>query len=61
VPVLRYYGLSALRALTLPLVAGLFLAMTWSSALRYWRGTRSAWKGRVYTRGRNPASMSGVD
>ena len=61
VPLLRYYGLSALRAPTLPLVAGLFLAMTWSSALRYWRGTRSAWKGRVYARGRNPASVSGVD
>jgi hopene-associated glycosyltransferase HpnB len=61
VPVLRYYGLSVLRAPTLPLVAGLFLAMTWCSALRYWRGTRSAWKGRVYVRGRNPSSMSGVD
>jgi hopene-associated glycosyltransferase HpnB len=61
VPVLRYYGLSAWRAPTLPFVAGLFLAMTWSSALRYWRGTRSSWKGRIYARGRNPVSLPGVD
>ena len=26
------------------------LLMTWSSALRYWRGKRSEWKGRVYAR-----------
>jgi hypothetical protein len=27
----------------------LFLAMTWSSALRCWRGQRSHWKGRTYS------------
>ena len=31
-----------------PLGASLYLAMTWSSAIRYWRGMRSRWKGRVY-------------
>jgi hypothetical protein len=27
-----------------------FLAMTWTSAFRYWRGERTCWKGRVYQR-----------
>jgi hopene-associated glycosyltransferase HpnB len=49
-PMLRYYGLSPLRALTLPLVAVGYLAMTWHSALRYWRGTRTVWKSRIYNK-----------
>jgi hopene-associated glycosyltransferase HpnB len=61
VPTLRYYGLHWLRALALPAVAALFLAMTWTSALRYWRGTRSAWRGRTYTRAGNPSPMTRVD
>ena len=48
VPVLRYYRMSPLWALLLPLSAALYLGMTWSSALRYWRGVRSRWKGRTY-------------
>ena len=48
VPTLRYYGLSALRSLTMPLVAVLYLAMTWDSARRYWLGIRAQWRGRVY-------------
>lgn len=55
VPLLRYYRLRAARAATLPVVALLFLGMTWVSAARYWRGTRSAWKGRTYGRGNRPA------
>ncbi len=47
-PTLRFYGLSLLWALLLPLVGALYAGMTWSSALRYWRGERSRWKGRVY-------------
>jgi len=47
-PTLRFYGLSPLWALLLPLVGALYAGMTWSSALRYWRGERSRWKGRVY-------------
>lgn len=47
-PTLGFYGLSLFWALLLPLTATLYLAMTWSSALRYWRGERSRWKGRVY-------------
>jgi hopene-associated glycosyltransferase HpnB len=48
VPTLHYYDLSPLWALLMPLVGALYLSMTWSSALRYWRGVRSKWKGRVY-------------
>ncbi|GAB2546844.1 glycosyltransferase [Rhodanobacter koreensis] len=47
-PVLRYYRMSPLWALLLPLSAVLYLGMTWGSALRYWRGVRSCWKGRTY-------------
>jgi hopene-associated glycosyltransferase HpnB len=48
VPIVRFYGLPAGWALTLPIAAVLFLAMTWSSAVNYWRGTRAAWKNRSY-------------
>lgn len=48
VPTLRFYSLSPLWALTMPVVAGLYLMMTWTSAFRYWRGERSRWKGRSY-------------
>lgn len=47
-PTLRYYQRNPAWVLTLPLAGLLYLAMTWSSALRYWRGTRSRWKGRDY-------------
>lgn len=47
-PTLRFYGLNPAWGLAQPLVAALYLAMTWSSASRYWRGVRSQWKGRVY-------------
>jgi hopene-associated glycosyltransferase HpnB len=49
-PVVRFYRLPAYWAMTLPVAAALFLAMTWSSALRYWRGTRASWKNRSYDR-----------
>ncbi|MGH8671668.1 MAG: glycosyltransferase [Burkholderiales bacterium] len=47
-PTIRYYGLSAAWVTALPLAATLYLAMTWSSAWRYWRGQHSSWKGRAY-------------
>ncbi|HWY23334.1 MAG TPA: glycosyltransferase [Nevskia sp.] len=47
-PTLRYYGMSPLWLVLAPLGATLYLAMTWSSAIRYWRGVRSRWKDRVY-------------
>jgi hopene-associated glycosyltransferase HpnB len=50
-PTLLFYRRSPFWALTLPVIAVFYLAMTWSSALRYWQGRRSEWKGRVYARG----------
>jgi hopene-associated glycosyltransferase HpnB len=49
-PVVAFYRLPAPWALTLPLAAGLFLAMTWSSAVGFWRGRRASWKARDYGR-----------
>jgi hopene-associated glycosyltransferase HpnB len=51
VPILRFYNRSWMWALCLPFIAGLFLAMTWTSAIRYWQGEQTRWKGRVYRRG----------
>ncbi|MEM7541286.1 MAG: glycosyltransferase [Pseudomonadota bacterium] len=48
-PVIKYYRLPAFWTFTLPLAGTLFLAMTWTSAWRYWRGERSRWKARSYS------------
>jgi hypothetical protein len=50
IPILRFYRRSWVWGLGLPLVAALFLAMTWTSAIRYWGGEHTRWKGRVYRR-----------
>ncbi len=50
-PTLRYYSLNSAWALCMPAIAGLYLLMTWTSAIRYWRGERSRWKGRIYQKG----------
>lgn len=47
-PVVRFYKLPLVWALSLPLAALLMLAMTVGSAVNYWRGTRAQWKGRAY-------------
>ena len=47
-PVVRFYRQTPFLAITLPVVALLYLLMTWSSAIRYWSGQRSMWKGRRY-------------
>ena len=46
-PMLRFYGLSPLRAPLLPVVALVYLAATADSARRHWRGKGGEWKGRV--------------
>jgi hopene-associated glycosyltransferase HpnB len=50
IPILRYYRVPVYYATMMPFIGGLFLAMTWTSALRYWSGQRSTWKGRVYNK-----------
>ena len=47
-PTLHYYNLSLAWALTLPAVGALYLLMTWSSAIRHWKGSSAVWKDRVY-------------
>jgi hopene-associated glycosyltransferase HpnB len=49
-PIVAFYRLPAAWALTLPAAAALFLAMTWASAIGYWRGKRASWKAREYGR-----------
>jgi hopene-associated glycosyltransferase HpnB len=49
-PTVRYLEVPLPYAALLPLAGVLYLGMTWHSALRYVRGTRSAWKGRAYRR-----------
>jgi len=48
IPTLTYYRRSWGWALLLPLIGTMYLLMTWTSAIRYWRGRRAEWKGRVY-------------
>ncbi len=52
-PTLKFYGLPGRWALALPLIGILYLAMTWTSAMRYWLGGGSHWKGRAYSKIQN--------
>jgi hopene-associated glycosyltransferase HpnB len=47
-PTLHYYSIPKVWAASLPVAGLLYLAMTWASAWRYWRGERSRWKDRSY-------------
>ncbi|NIA08303.1 MAG: glycosyltransferase [Nitrospiraceae bacterium] len=47
-PTLKFYGVSKGWALAFPVVGTLYLAMTWASAIQYWFGEGSHWKGRAY-------------
>jgi hopene-associated glycosyltransferase HpnB len=49
-PTFKFYGVSRAFALALPFIGTLYLAMTWSSAVRYWAGAGLRWKDRFYTR-----------
>ncbi len=55
-PVLRYYDRSPAWSLALPLIGALYLAMTWSSAIRYWSGRQTLWRGRLLARHRSDES-----
>ena len=53
-PTLRFYGLTKAWILCLPAVGTLYLAMTWTSAIRFWQGKGSEWKGRSYASKQRP-------
>lgn len=46
-PMVRFYGLSWIWALTLPAAALIYMAATVDSARQYWRGQGGQWKGRA--------------
>lgn len=46
IPMVRFYGLEAQWALTLPLSATFYLFATVHSAIRFWSGRGGTWKGR---------------
>ncbi len=46
-PILRFYRLSRLWALALPLIALVYMVYTLESALAYWQGRGGMWKGRA--------------
>lgn len=47
-PTLNYYHRTPLWTFALPVTGTLYLAMTWTSAIRFWRGERARWKDRQY-------------
>jgi len=48
IPTLKFYHLSWKWAFLMPLIGWMFLAMTWTSAIRCWQGKGAQWKGRAY-------------
>ncbi|HEY4078362.1 MAG TPA: glycosyltransferase [Rhizomicrobium sp.] len=46
-PMLRFYRLSPLWGLALPLIGTFYAAFTLESAVQYWRGKGGMWKGRA--------------
>ena len=49
-PMVRFYRLNPLWALTLPLAAAFYMAATVYSAIQFWRGRGGEWKGRTQDR-----------
>lgn len=49
-PMVRFYGLAAPWALTLPLSAIFYMGATLDSALKFWSGRGGQWKGRAQDR-----------
>jgi hopene-associated glycosyltransferase HpnB len=50
-PMLRFYRLSPLWGLALPIIAGFYAAFTLESAIQHWRGRGGMWKGRAQAGG----------
>jgi hypothetical protein len=50
-PMLRFYRLSPMRALALPLIGALYGLFTLDSAIQHWRGRGGMWKGRAQAMG----------
>jgi hopene-associated glycosyltransferase HpnB len=50
-PILKFYRLSPLWGLVLPMVGALYALFTFDSALQHWRGRGGMWKGRAQAMG----------
>jgi hopene-associated glycosyltransferase HpnB len=50
-PMLRFYRLSPVLGLALPLIGALYTAFTIDSAIQHWRGRGGMWKGRAQAAG----------
>jgi hypothetical protein len=46
-PMLRYYRLSPLWGIAMPLIGAIYTAFTLQSAIEVWRGRGGMWKGRA--------------
>jgi hypothetical protein len=53
-PMVRFYRLSPLWALALPLIALFYMGATLHSAVKFWSGRGGEWKGRAQDRKRLP-------
>ena len=60
VPMLRFYRLSWLWGLALPLIGVFYAAFTLESAIQHWSGRGGMWKGRAQANARRGRRMSGV-
>jgi hopene-associated glycosyltransferase HpnB len=49
-PLIRYYKLSPVWLLCLPVAAVLYLLISWDSAINHWQGISATWKERRYKR-----------
>ncbi|PIP07490.1 MAG: glycosyl transferase [Syntrophobacteraceae bacterium CG23_combo_of_CG06-09_8_20_14_all_50_8] len=47
-PTLKFYGVPKIFAAAMPLIGTFYLAMTWTSAIRFWLKEGAEWKGRFY-------------
>jgi hopene-associated glycosyltransferase HpnB len=47
-PTLKFYRVPGVWAAAMPLIGTFYLAMTWTSAIRFWRRKGAEWKGRSY-------------
>src|SRR4029077_11613119 len=46
-PILRFYRLSPLWGIALPLIGAVYAAFTFQSAIQHWSGKGGMWKGRA--------------
>jgi len=57
-PILKFYRLSPLWGLVLPLIGFVYAAFTLDSAIQHWRGRGGMWKGRAQAMGPNLKNLS---